>query len=85
MHALAETGLGADQKLVLAWDIGKVWGEGSEFLSGHTLAGVAVGLRGALGRTKAINYEVLLAKPVVKPTDYQTGSFDLIANITWNF
>lgn len=84
-HALAKQDWLKDQNVVLAWDLGKVWGEGSEYLSGHTLAGLATGLRGSLGRTKSVSYEVLVARAVVKPTDYETSKWDLIMNVSWNF
>lgn len=55
------------QELYAAFDIGRVWGPGSEFLLGQTLSGAALGIRGAI---KKFSYDAFISRPVNKPLRY---------------
>ncbi len=62
---------GRGHELYLAADYGRVDGPGTRYLVGHTLAGSAVGLRGALwGR---LSYDVFAGIPLYKPKGFHTS------------
>lgn len=66
----------------LALDTGRVSGPSAAYLVGRSLAGVAIGLRGA---GKGIAYEVLLATPLRKPEHFRTANTNLAFNLNYSF
>ena len=58
-----------NSQIYLGWDVGSVYGKGSEVYNGHTLGGVALGIRGRMGRN--ISYDVFAAMPVIKPDGFR--------------
>ncbi|SAL41268.1 polypeptide-transport-associated domain-containing protein [Caballeronia sordidicola] len=65
----------AGQMPFVAFDTGRVSGPNVEYLLGQTLMGAALGLRGHLpaSRYAAIDYELTLGWPVVKPRGFPSG------------
>lgn len=65
----------AGQMPFVAFDAGRVSGSNVEYLLGQTLMGAALGLRGHLPASvyAAIDYEVTLGWPVVKPRGFPGG------------
>lgn len=65
----------AGQMPFVAFDAGRVSGPNVEYLLGQTLMGAALGLRGHLPASvyAAIDYEVTLGWPVVKPRGFPGG------------
>jgi hemolysin activation/secretion protein len=55
------------QELYAAFDAGRVWGPGSEWLLGQTLSGVALGLRGSF---RKFSYDGFVSRPINKPRLY---------------
>jgi hemolysin activation/secretion protein len=53
-----------NQELYAAFDVGRVWGPGDEWLLGQTLSGAALGLRGSF---KKFSYDGFVSRPVNKP------------------
>lgn len=58
-----------NSQIYLGWDVGSVYGKGREVYNGHTLGGVALGIRGRMGRN--ISYDVFAAMPVIKPDGFR--------------
>lgn len=56
-----------NQEFYGAFDAGRVWGPGDEWLMGQSLSGVALGLRGSI---RKFNYDAWISRPVNKPADY---------------
>ena len=56
-----------NQEIYGAFDAGRVWGPGDEWLLGQSLSGAALGLRGGF---KHFNYDVWISRPVNKPKQY---------------
>jgi hemolysin activation/secretion protein len=65
----------AGQMPFVAFDAGRVSGPNVQYLAGQTLMGTALGMRGHLPASlyAAINYEVTLGWPVVKPRGFPSG------------
>lgn len=63
-------------------DYGRVWGPSSADLPGHNLAGAALGLR---GRWKALQTDLALAVPIVKPKGLKTAGLSAYLSITCAF
>jgi hemolysin activation/secretion protein len=65
----------AGQMPFVAFDAGRVSGPNVEYLLGQTLMGAALGVRGHLPASlyAAIDYEVTLGWPVVKPRGFPSG------------
>ena len=61
-------------------DYGEVGGDSAQFLSGHRLAGAAIGLRGAL---MGLNYDLFIGAPITKPAGYRTA--DVTGGIGLNY
>jgi hemolysin activation/secretion protein len=58
----------------VALDYGRVYGPASEYLLGHDLAGMALGLR---GKIKDCNVDVFVGWPIKKPAGYKTDNMTL--------
>lgn len=55
-------------------DTGRVGGPGAAKLAGRSLTGAVLGLRGQLGSTNRVQYEVFIGKPLSKPDHFKTSS-----------
>ena len=69
-------------EVFLALDTGRVSGPSAAYLVGRSLAGAAIGLRGA---GKGIAYEVLLARPLRKPEHFRTSGTHLAFDLNYSF
>jgi hemolysin activation/secretion protein len=56
-----------NQEIYSAFDVGRVWGPGSEWLLGQMLSGVALGWRGSI---RNFSYDGFVSRPVNKPYKY---------------
>lgn len=74
--------LHASAEAFLALDTGRVSGPSAQYLVGRSLAGAAIGLRGA---GKGISYEVFLATPVKKPEHFRTAHTNVAFNLAYSF
>ncbi|MBC3944838.1 ShlB/FhaC/HecB family hemolysin secretion/activation protein [Erwinia persicina] len=63
--------LSRGHELYVALDYGRVNGPGTRYLSGHQLAGSAVGVRGALWRR--FSYDLFAGVPLYKPEQFHTS------------
>ncbi|MBD8161930.1 ShlB/FhaC/HecB family hemolysin secretion/activation protein [Erwinia persicina] len=63
--------LSRGHELYVALDYGRVDGPGTRYLSGHQLAGSAVGVRGALWRR--FSYDLFAGVPLYKPEQFHTS------------
>lgn len=63
--------LSRGHELYVALDYGRVDGPGTRYLSGHQLAGSAVGVRGALWRR--FSYDLFAGMPLYKPEQFHTS------------
>ena len=59
-------------QVYVGYDYGRVSGESKEYLLGQSLSGAAVGVKGSLKALGNLNYDLFVAKPIVKPQDYPT-------------
>ncbi|MFB9867657.1 ShlB/FhaC/HecB family hemolysin secretion/activation protein [Vreelandella sulfidaeris] len=66
---------GSGQALYAGLDYGVVGGPSSDWLLGNELGGAALGMRGSLLRF--VNYDVFVAKPILKPAGLRTDSHDI--------
>jgi hemolysin activation/secretion protein len=71
-----------DSSLMLALDCGRVWGPSDVWLSGNTLAGLALGLKGRMGATQI---EALLATPLHAPSNFTRQNPSLYLSLTYVF
>ena len=71
-----------NQELYGAFDAGRVWGSGDEWLLGQSLSGVALGLRGSI---KKFSYDAWISRPVNKPANYpgERWVYGFNANLTF--
>lgn len=65
-----ESALNQNTTVYFGLDTGAVWGQNTQFLSGTSLAGFAVGLRGNRGR---ISYDIFSGVPLHAPPGPQAG------------
>jgi hemolysin activation/secretion protein len=67
-------------------DAGRVRGATASYLTGDTLAGAVVGMRGSLapkkGLSGGVNYDVSLGMPVYKPKGYPTHSLTALVQVS---
>jgi hemolysin activation/secretion protein len=79
--------LGASgQEAYLGLDYGEVGGPSAAGLSGQSLAGAVVGLRGGgLGRFSGFSYEVFAGAPLSKPEHFQTAALTAGFNLSWSY
>lgn len=76
--ALGQSG----QQIYLAIDHGRVDGPSAQWLSGHSLAGAAVGAKGNL---KGVAYDVFVGKPLHRPDGFQTANAHIGFNLNYQF
>ena len=69
--------------LYMAFDIGRVSGQSSKYLSGNTLVGTGVGLKGNI--KKELYYDFFVGFPLSKPEFFETDDAVLNFNFTYNF
>ena len=69
--------------LYTAFDIGRVSGQSSKYLSGNTLVGTGVGLKGNI--KKELYYDLFVGFPLSKPEFFETDDAVLNFNFTYNF
>lgn len=62
---------GGNHQIYLGFDVGSVYGKGSEVYNGLTLAGAALGLRGKFA--DGVSYDVFLAGPLVRPEGFKAS------------
>ncbi|WP_159916852.1 ShlB/FhaC/HecB family hemolysin secretion/activation protein [Pantoea sp. 18069] len=74
--------LNAHAEAFLALDTGRVSGPSAEYLVGRSLAGAAIGLRGA---GSGFSYEVFLATPVRKPEHFRTAHTNVAFSLAYSF
>lgn len=65
---------GGSQQLYAGVDHGRVGGDSTRLLVGQELTGAALGLRGQIGQGRgALRFDAFVAKPIAKPTKFQTA------------
>lgn len=69
-------------ELFLGLDLGRVSGGGSEFLSGQSLAGAVVGVR---GNWRKLSYELFAGTPLYKPSRFRTDNSSLGFSLNWQW
>ncbi|GAA3998164.1 ShlB/FhaC/HecB family hemolysin secretion/activation protein [Comamonas faecalis] len=74
--------MGAAAEAFVGLDGGHVDGPSARFLAGRSLAGAAVGVRGAW---RALSYEVSLSTPLKKPEHLRTSRANLALNLACSF
>lgn len=62
---------GGKHQIYLGFDVGSVYGKGSEAYNGLTLAGAALGLRGKFA--DCVSYDMFLAGPLVRPEGFKAS------------
>lgn len=70
------------QSLYAGLDVGKVYGPTVQYLLGNTLAGAALGVRGAV---QGFNYDVFLGWALYKPQNFRTGSATAGFNLAYSY
>ena len=73
---------GVDLSGYVGVDLGRVWGPRDINLRGHKLAGAALGLR---GKWQALQFDVALAAPLVKPEGFKTQRVSAYLSATCAF
>lgn len=73
---------GVDLSAFVGLDIGRVWGASAANLIGTKLAGAAIGMR---GKWRAVQFDLALGTPLVKPAGFRTGSRNLYLSMTTAF
>ena len=73
---------GAPLQLVLGLDWGRVWGPSAQLLSGQSLAGIALGLRGQMA---SLLYDVTAGLPLHRPDGFGDAGPSLYLSITHTF
>lgn len=73
---------GSGQEAYAALDVGRVTGPASEWLAGKSLAGAAVGLRGAW---RGLQYDVFIGAPVKKPEFFRTAKVTAGFSLNYSF
>jgi hemolysin activation/secretion protein len=66
----------------LGVDYGRVWGFGSEYLTGKELVGSVMGLRGTISDWQ---YDVFIGAPLYKPSGFKTAKAALGCTLTCSF
>jgi len=74
--------LGAGQELYIGADVGRVGGAATRTLTGRTLAGAAIGLRGG---AKGAWWDVFIGTPLHKPKTFQTKSTTAGFQLGWSY
>jgi len=69
-------------ELFLGLDLGRVSGRGSEFLSGQSLAGAVIGVR---GNWQKLSYELFAGTPLYKPTRFRTDDSSFGFSLNWQW
>lgn len=72
-------------QLYAAADIGHVSGDSTKYLLGQTLAGAAVGLRGAFNAGGSLSYDVFAGKALKKPEYFRTKRVAAGVNVSYSF
>ncbi|MDO5058519.1 MAG: ShlB/FhaC/HecB family hemolysin secretion/activation protein [Neisseria sp.] len=72
-------------QLYAAADIGRVSGDSTKYLLGQTLAGAAVGLRGAFNAGGSLSYDVFAGKALKKPEYFRTKRVAAGVNVSYSF
>jgi len=76
----------AGQELYAGLDVGRVGGASATYLSGRTLAGGVVGLRGKVTSPLCIaNYDLSAGCPLFKPAALKTGKPVVMASVVFEF
>lgn len=70
------------QEFYVGLDHGEVGGQSTASLVGTRLAGLALGFRGL---TAGVNYDIFVAQPLSKPTQFATASSTMGFSVTANF
>ena len=70
------------QEFYVGIDHGEVAGQSTASLVGTRLAGLALGFRGL---TAGLTYDIFLAQPLSKPTQFATASSTMGFSVTANF
>ena len=70
------------QEVYAAFDVGRVWGHGSEWLLGQTLSGAALGLRGGFGNFR---YDVFVSRRINFPERFPGRRYVLGFQAALNF
>ncbi|MGJ0636550.1 ShlB/FhaC/HecB family hemolysin secretion/activation protein [Xenorhabdus bovienii] len=73
-----------DQQLYLGADYGRVGGQGSDIIIGHTLAGGILGLRGNI-RPANLSYDVSVGTPFSKPDGFKTDKAHIGFSLNWQY
>ena len=66
-------------------DLGHVAGPSAKYLSGQTLAGGVVGLKGGFKAGGRLYYDVFAGKPFKKPAGFQTANTALGFSLNYSF
>lgn len=70
------------QSLYVALDYGRVGGPSAEFLTGKSLAGMALGWRGTF---KSLQYDFFISRPLKKPDTFQTARTTAGFSLNYSF
>lgn len=71
--------------LYAAFDFGRVSGRSSKYLTGNTLVGSGVGLKGDFEKYGNLSYNIFLGFPLRKPEFFETDDAVLNFSFTYNF
>ncbi len=69
-------------ELFVGLDVGRVSGQGSELLSGQSLAGAVMGVR---GNWQKVSYELFAGTPLYKPSRFRTDNNNVGFSLNWQW
>lgn len=69
--------------IYLGLDVGSVYGVSTDVLVGHTIAGMALGLRGNF--SSGLSYDAFISRSLYKPEGYHTRKWVPGFTVSWKF